>query len=283
MVLITAALIGCGCRDVIAVTVGDFGDTDACMPPPSPQYGLYANAGTHNAGLFGPGRMKFCDFAGDIAATLHIADGARPLPHNGNLVVMPVFPERKELSNVIARQQRKIRLLWIICLSIVITGGFHLIVRFRKWRGEGLHLPEMKRGMGTVLSGSLSVIKVYADLIYTYSHDRKLLERKMYEEITAKIIEELDIDLLCDMVDLQHENLCDKLRSAHPRITQGDIQICYMIIAGFSNQQMCAMLGLKDVNCLYVKKTRLKARLELSAEEKVETYLTRYVSLRDIA
>ena len=180
--------------------------------------------------------------------------------------------------DIIQKQKKKMRILWgfflgtVILLISVFTMNFHrngdssknVILRTVAADNSDLN------GM---MNANISVIKLYADITYTYSHDEALLKKKIYHEITTKIVDVICVDRLLEIVNLQYGNYEEKLKDIHPNLTQGDIFICYMIIAGLSSQQMCAMLKLQSINSLYVKKSRLKERLNITRDIKAEDYL----------
>ena len=125
------------------------------------------------------------------------------------------------------------------------------------------------------------VIKDIAEMTYLYGHNKENLKKKIVGLLLNNIVDNFDAKAIIRIVDIYNGCPSEKLKHIHPTLTESDLEMCNLIMAGFSSQQMCALTNLKTVRCLYVKKSRLKEKLNLKPSDKIGAYLASIISSRN--
>ena len=75
-------------------------------------------------------------------------------------------------------------------------------------------------------------------------------------------------------IDTVNEAFFDKLRKKHPDLTKSELMLCGLIKAGMSNDQI-ALEKNSTLNSIKTSKTRIKKKLKISRETKLDTYLNK--------
>lgn len=100
-----------------------------------------------------------------------------------------------------------------------------------------------------------------------------MLTEKLVGVVKKNIKIGINLKELCNLLNYYHGGIYEKLKLRHPELSQKDIEICCLLIADFSSQQICALAKLKTTRSLYVRKSRMREKLNLKPNEKIEPYL----------
>ena len=119
----------------------------------------------------------------------------------------------------------------------------------------------------------LNALKELAELAYIHSENEKMLKEKFTNTIARHLQEGIDLKEICDLLNYYNGGIYEKLKNKHPDLTQKDIEICCLILGDFSSQQICSLAKLKTVRSLYVRKSRIREKLNLGNNEKIKPYL----------
>ncbi len=104
----------------------------------------------------------------------------------------------------------------------------------------------------------LLLIRRMIDLAFTYSHDEKIFYRKFCDEVTIKALKSHKV------VNVSEHAIAEgsPAEAAKGNLSSGDVEMCCMIQEGFSPQELSVVYGLKNTNSIYVKRHRLKCKLD---------------------
>jgi DNA-binding NarL/FixJ family response regulator len=81
--------------------------------------------------------------------------------------------------------------------------------------------------------------------------------------------------LLKTKINQLHNNFISKLQEAHPNLTQGDLKLASLIQINLSNKEISTNLSI-ETGSVEKKKSRLRKKLTLDANAKIEDYLSQF-------
>ena len=90
------------------------------------------------------------------------------------------------------------------------------------------------------------------------------------EDVKATFYEEL---IAC--MDLEYNDISHRLKHQFPNLTQQDILICCLLLAGFDTGMMASVMDVKN-DSMRIRRTRLRNKLNLSNSDKLVDYLSSF-------
>ena len=109
-----------------------------------------------------------------------------------------------------------------------------------------LHVSRLRRRLA---DNRLRILHNMIELFYLYQSQPLKFTHKFRDEIAARHLRQMGIIL----------------PPRHPVRSDAEANeqfLCRLLDAGFSRKEVCAIFGLKSINCLYVKFHRIKKKLE---------------------
>ena len=106
-----------------------------------------------------------------------------------------------------------------------------------------------------LLEGRVAAVRDIAATCYTYG-DGERLTAKMRELALSPAM----LNDVVDMADLYSDRAVSRLREQFPDWTRRNYDFAALVIAGFSPQEICVMLGM-SLNGVYTLKSKLKRRI----------------------
>ncbi len=118
-----------------------------------------------------------------------------------------------------------------------------------------------------LLEGRVAAVRDIAATCYTYG-DGERLTAKMRELALSPAM----LNDVVDMADLYSDRAVSRLREQFPDWTRRNYDFAALVIAGFSPQEICVMLGM-SLNGVYTLKSKLKRRIAESHATDRDTLL----------
>lgn len=118
-----------------------------------------------------------------------------------------------------------------------------------------------------LLEGRVAAVRDIAATCYTYG-DGERLTAKMRELALSPAM----LNDVVDMADLYSDRAVSRLREQFPDWTRRNYDFAALVIAGFSPQEICVMLGM-SLNGVYTLKSKLKRRIAESNVSDRDTLL----------
>ena len=107
-----------------------------------------------------------------------------------------------------------------------------------------------------------NICRQYYSFGMTSSKQRQIF--KVVEENIREVSDDKEIMALEEIVDTFKGGVMKKLRAEFPRFKEEDFKVMCYWYAGFSPTAMCVFMKVDDINDIYKRKSRLKARIEKS-------------------
>ena len=195
-------------------------------------------------------------------------------------------------------------LILIISALVVVLIGYAWTRRYRKVREER-----------TLLKQELDNLhQIYDDLSERFLHVRQMLDcSNERESKVSKAIEErlsglhqlveklpaikpanfvrefkrymaVDTNSQYALYDLQYivnqkySGIIDHLKSRYPDLNKHDLDLCALMCFGFSHAGICYLYDYSTLGSFYNKRSRLRRKLHLSQEEKIEDFISRQIA-----
>lgn len=76
------------------------------------------------------------------------------------------------------------------------------------------------------------------------------------------------------VVNRKYNGVVDYLESHYPELTKHDLDLCCLLCFGFSQQAICFMYDYGDIGSFYNKRSRLRRKLKLPVDYKIEDYFS---------
>lgn len=76
------------------------------------------------------------------------------------------------------------------------------------------------------------------------------------------------------VVNRKYNGVVDYLKAHYPELTKHDLDLCCLLCFGFSQQAICYMYDYGDIGSFYNKRSRLRHKLKLPADYKIEDFFT---------
>ena len=107
-----------------------------------------------------------------------------------------------------------------------------------------------------------NICRQYYSFGMTAAKQRQIF--KVVEENIGEVSDDKEIMALEVIVDAFRGGVMKKLRAEFPRFKEEDFKVMCYWYAGFSPTAMCVFMKVDDINDIYKRKSRLKARIEKS-------------------
>lgn len=194
---------------------------------------------------------------------------------------------RYRTANEVALREASLRYrVWIVGLAallVVMTAGWALVGYRRKLRrrdeqlSESLALVDSYReshdsltsrldasnareaAVKRLLEGRVAAVRDIAATYYTYGEGERLTAKMRDLALSPAMLADV-----VDMADLYSDRAVTLLREQFPDWTRRNYDFAALVIAGFSPQEICVMLGM-SLNGVYSLKSKLKRRIADSA------------------
>lgn len=97
---------------------------------------------------------------------------------------------------------------------------------------------------------------------------------KVVEENIGEVSDDKEIMALEEIMDAFRGGVMKKLRAEFPRFKEEDFKVMCYWYAGFSPTAMCVFMKVDDINDIYKRKSRLKARIEKSESPNKDFFIS---------
>lgn len=196
-----------------------------------------------------------------------------------------------------------ILILIVSALSVVLI-GYVWIRRYRKIRKERTLLKQELDNLHQVYN-DLSNRFLHVKQTLDHSNERESKMSKAIEERLSglhQLIEKLptikpanfvrefkrymavDTSSQYALYDLQYivnqkySGIIDHLKARHPDLNKHDLDLCALMCFGFSHAGICYLYDYSTLGSFYNKRSRLRRKLQLSQEEKIEDFIHRQIA-----
>ena len=194
---------------------------------------------------------------------------------------------RYRTANEVALREASLRYrVWILALTallVVMTAGWAVVSYRRKLHrrdealSESLALVDSYReshdsltsrldasnareaAVKRLLEGRVAAVRDIAATYYTYGEGERLTAKMRDLALSPAMLADV-----VDMADLYSDRAVTRLRQEFPDWTRRNYDFAALVIAGFSPQEICVMLGM-SLNGVYSIKSKLKRRIAESA------------------
>ena len=112
-----------------------------------------------------------------------------------------------------------------------------------------------EREVRELVESRFDEIRELATTYYQHPKTVRLAERVRQLALSEDMLRDLG-----NMVDLYHDGIVTRLRAAGPDLTDEDIRLAVLLVAGFTPQQISIVCDLA-VNTVYVRKSRLRSKI----------------------
>ena len=149
-------------------------------------------------------------------------------------------------------------LLHMLFFSLVLLCAYTLIHLLNKQRQEETKLLAKTKALA---GARLCFIRKLITLAYEADKDsfhRKFLASVRVEELRAAGVVEVHHEMLNEKI---HYHMTEE--DNRKALTEKDIELCCLLLHGFSYPQLTVVYNLKSVNYAYTKRHRLKTKLDL--------------------
>ena len=123
-----------------------------------------------------------------------------------------------------------------------------------------------------------NICRQYYSFGMTAAKQRQIF--KVVEENIGEVSDDKEIMALEEIVDAFRGGVMKKLRAEFPRFKEEDFKVMCYWYAGFSPTAMCVFMKVDDINDIYKRKSRLKARIEKSESPK-DFFISQLPKLRE--
>ena len=124
-----------------------------------------------------------------------------------------------------------------------------------------------------------NICRQYYSFGMTSSKQRQIF--KVVEENIREVSDDKEIMALEEIVDTFKGGVMKKLRAEFPRFKEEDFKVMCYWYAGFSPTAMCVFMKVDDINDIYKRKSRLKARIEKSESPNKDFFISQLPKLRE--
>ena len=124
-----------------------------------------------------------------------------------------------------------------------------------------------------------NICRQYYSFGMTAAKQRQIF--KVVEENIREVSDDKEIVALEEIVDAFRGGVMKKLRAEFPRFKEEDFKVMCYWYAGFSPTAMCVFMKVDDINDIYKRKSRLKARIEKSESPNKDFFISQLQKLRE--
>jgi|GEM_PF-4412060 len=206
--------------------------------------------------------------------------------HRSALVRQEVKAKAAEEELNALKTKNKKRLLIFTLSAVFISLGYGCLVLRKKWKKKSQMLAQLNRKLlewkkageqnSVQLEEEIDIKLVYirnlTDLYYRFSNNpQKFLPRLKTLWSLDPFNNDFKVDFIL-AVNARHGGVIEKLKQVHRLLNPDDVLLCSLIIVGFSSESMMTILQLPSFPALYMKKSRLKKKMNLTGTN-IEDYL----------
>ena len=117
-----------------------------------------------------------------------------------------------------------------------------------------------------------NICRQYYSFGMTAAKQRQIF--KVVEENIGEVSDDKEIVALEEIVNAFRGGVMKKLRAEFPRFKEEDFKVMCYWYAGFSPTAMCVFMKVDDINDIYKRKSRLKARIEKSESPNKDFFIS---------
>ena len=117
-----------------------------------------------------------------------------------------------------------------------------------------------------LLEGRIAAVRAVAAAYYTYGDSDRLVEKMKELTLSEAMLRDIE-----RMTDMYNDRIVSRLRVAFTGWTKRCYDFSVLIMAGFSPQEICVMMGM-TLNGVYTLKSKLKRRIACSPAEDREAF-----------
>lgn len=110
-----------------------------------------------------------------------------------------------------------------------------------------------------LLQTRFAEVKELARIYYEYGYSKNL-QKKVEEILSVQLLQGESFEIIEKIINAQKNGAIEKIRREFPGLKEENIKLLCLLYAGFSPQELCAVLNDTPQN-IYVKKYRLKNKL----------------------
>lgn len=110
-----------------------------------------------------------------------------------------------------------------------------------------------------LLQTRFAEVKELARIYYEYGYSKNL-QKKVEEILSVQLLQGESFEIIEKIINAQKNGAIEKIRREFPGLKEENIKLLCLMYAGFSPQELCAVLNDSPQN-IYVKKYRLKNKL----------------------
>ncbi len=226
--------------------------------------------------------------AGDLQSALNYAELARIAADSlqrRKLEISFAGLEKKynyqtlQLSNQKLIVKQKQHRIWLLSLILVLLSGLILVLFWNnKVKNKQLKLNktiiEREKENNQLLEKQLKFQNIL--LLNVENYRRQSIQRPENVKNTLKITENRTFheELIASM-DLQFNNISQRLLNSFPELTNRDILICCLLLANFETGMIATILDVKN-DSVRIHRTRLRKKLNLQNHENIIEFLSRF-------
>ena len=100
-----------------------------------------------------------------------------------------------------------------------------------------------------------------------------ILVKKFREYITVNANSGYALSDLQFVVNKKYFGIVDYLKSAYPELNKHDLDLCCLLCFGFTQYGICYMYNYSDIASFYNKRSRLRRKLQLPQDYKIEDFI----------
>ena len=195
-------------------------------------------------------------------------------------------------------------LLLVVSALVVVLVGYAWTRRYRKVREEHTLLKQELDNLHQIYD-DLSDRLLHVRQMLDHSNERESKVSKAIEERLSglhQLVEKLpaikpanfvrefkrymavDTNSQYALYDLQYivnqkySGIIDHLKSSYPDLNKHDLDLCALMCFGFSHAGICYLYDYSTLGSFYNKRSRLRRKLHLSQEEKIEDFIHRQIA-----
>ena len=187
--------------------------------------------------------------------------------------------QKLQLSNqklIIKDKQQRI---WLLTITIILFAGIILVLLWNnKVKNKQLKLDrellEKEKENNLLLEKQLQFQKIL--LLNVENYRRQSIKRPadVYNSMTPTENPAFYEELIACM-DIQYNNISQRLQNLYSSLTNHDILICCLLLAGFENGMIATILDIKN-DSIRVHRTRLRKKLKLQNSESIVGFLRQF-------
>ena len=131
-----------------------------------------------------------------------------------------------------------------------------------------------------LFEGQIIATKIITGIIYSYESSPTLAVKKLREFLSIKNRENIMFDELREFINGLFNGIIDYIIEQYPELNSKDIDLCVLICADFTIQEISTIYGFSNINNVYVMKFRLKSKFNLKNGKNIDVFLKDLIKKR---